>query len=125
MPLVWLFCLDYRNRGVKYIVPIRNAKSRPELTLRCDGRLPTPSACLHIVKAFVDVQSQNALVRDFGHRENRSCIAFAEQFRPLSFDFIGLQPSIWVDWSVFGPRKLNFIALHLLRGRLVGREPNR
>ena len=76
-------------------------------------------------KAFVDVQSQSALLRNFGHRENRSCIAFAEQFRLLSFDFIGLQPSIWADWSVFGPRKLNFIARHLLRGRLVGHEPNR
>ena len=117
--------LGYRNRGVKYIVPIRNTKSRPELRCAATGGLLTPSACLHIVKVFVDVQSQNVLVRNSGHRENRSCIAFAEQFRLLSFDFIDLQPSIWADWSVFGPRKLNFIALHLLRGRLVEHEPNR
>jgi hypothetical protein len=72
----------------------------------------------------VGVQSQNALVRNSGHRENRSFIAFAEQFSVLSFDFIGLQPSLCADWSVFGPRKLNFITLHLLRGRLVECEPN-
>ena len=28
----------------------KNAKSRPELCLRYDGRLATPSACLHIVR---------------------------------------------------------------------------
>jgi hypothetical protein len=69
-------------------------------------------------------KAKNPLVRNSGHRENRSCIAFAEQFSLLS-DFIGLQPRIWADWSVFGPRNLNFIAPHLLRGRLVEREPNR
>ena len=68
-------------------------KKPPGATLRCDGRLPTPSACLHIVKVFVGLQSHNAPVRDSGQRENRSCTAFADKFRVFSFDFIGLQPT--------------------------------
>ena len=76
--------------------------------LRYDGRLPTPSACLHIVKVFVGLQSHNAPVRDSGQRENRSCTAFADKFRVFSFDFIGLQPTYGADWSAIRATTFKF-----------------
>jgi hypothetical protein len=77
-------------------------KKPPGATLRCDGRLTTPSACIDIVKVFVGLRDHDAPVRNSGHRGNRSCTAFADKFRVFSFDFMGLQPTSGVTGRYSG-----------------------